>query len=101
MGQFKSKAFDVDKIDALNDEMADLMDQSKEIQDVLGRSYDVPEDIDEEELMGELDALEEMMGEEELDEEVPSYLRDEALPATGEGARVTVATEPAQKSAAQ
>ena len=46
--QFKSKAFDVDKIDALNDEMADLMDQSKEIQDVLG-SYDVPEDIDEEE----------------------------------------------------
>ena len=110
--QFKSKAFDVDKIDALNDEMADLMDQSKEIQDVLGRSYDVPEDIDEEELMGELDALEEMMGEEELDEEVPSYLRDEALPdapdgtqealpATGEGARVTVATEPAQKSAAQ
>ena len=49
--QFKSKAFDVDKIDALNDEMADLMDQSKEIQDVLGRSYDVPEDIDEEELM--------------------------------------------------
>ena len=62
--------------------------------------------------MGELDALEEMFGEEELDEEVPSYLRDEALPdapdgtqealpATGEGARVTVATEPAQKSAAQ
>ena len=111
--QFNSKAFDVDKLDALNDEMADLMDQSREIQDVLGRSYDVPEDIDEEELMGELDALEEIMGEEERsDEEVPSYLRDEALPdapdgtqealpATGEGARVTVATEPAQKSAAQ
>jgi len=110
--QFKSKAFDVDKIDALNDEMADLMDQSKEIQDVLGRSYDVPEDIDEEELMGELDALEEMLGEEELDEEVPSYLRDEALPdapdgtqealpAAGEAAPVAAVAEPAQKSAAQ
>ena len=110
--QFNSKAFDVDKLDALNDEMADLMDQSREIQDVLGRSYDVPEDIDEEELMGELDALEEMMGEEELDEEVPSYLRDEALPdapdgtqealpAAGEDAPVAAAAEPAQKSAAQ
>ena len=78
--QFKTKAFDVDKIDALNDEMADLMDQANEIQEVLGRNYNVPDDIDEDELLGELDALEDLMAEEETGEEVPSYLRDEALP---------------------
>ncbi|KAE9451267.1 hypothetical protein C3L33_16842, partial [Rhododendron williamsianum] len=32
------------------------------IQESLGRSYSVPDDIDEEELMGELDALEADMG---------------------------------------
>ena len=75
--QFKTKAFDIDKIDALNDEMADLMDQSAEIQETLGRNYNVPDDIDEEELMDELDALEDLMLEEEAvgAGEVPSYLR--------------------------
>lgn len=36
----------------LQDEMMDLMDVSNEIQETLGRSYNVPDDIDEEELMG-------------------------------------------------
>ena len=85
--QFKTKAFDIDKIDALNDEMADLMDQSAEIQETLGRNYNVPDDIDEEELMGELDALEDLMAEEEAGEEVPSYLQDEALPDAPDGGR--------------
>ena len=36
----------------MQDEMTDLMDVSNEIQETLGRSYNVPDDIDEEELMG-------------------------------------------------
>lgn len=32
--------------------MTDLMDVSNEIQETLGRSYGVPDDVDEEELMG-------------------------------------------------
>ena len=36
----------------MQDDMMDLMDYSSEIQDSLGRSYGVPEDIDEEDLMG-------------------------------------------------
>jgi len=32
--------------------MLDLVDMSNEIQETLGRSYSVPEDIDEEDLMG-------------------------------------------------
>ena len=77
--QFKTKAFDIDAIDRMNDEMADLMAQSEEIQETLGRSYNVPDDIDEDELLGELDALEADMALEEAGEEVPSYLQDEAL----------------------
>ncbi|KAK8609445.1 hypothetical protein V6N13_061893 [Hibiscus sabdariffa] len=57
----------------LQDEMMDLMDVSNEIQETLGRSYNVPDDIDEEELMGELDALEADMGSEA--DGVPSYLQ--------------------------
>lgn len=36
----------------MQDEMMDLMDVSHEIQETLGRSYSVPDDIDEDELMG-------------------------------------------------
>lgn len=36
----------------MQDEMMDLVDVSSEIQESLGRSYNVPDDIDEDELMG-------------------------------------------------
>ncbi|GLT57026.1 hypothetical protein SLA2020_300300 [Shorea laevis] len=69
------KTVKIQDIDNLQDEMMDLMDVSNEIQETLGRSYNVPDDIDEEELMGELDALEEDMGKEA--DGVPSYLQPE------------------------
>lgn len=56
---------DVDKIERMQDEMQELMEVGNEIQESLGRSYDVPEDVDEEELDAELEALAmegEMMG---------------------------------------
>lgn len=48
---------DIDKIEKMQDEMADLMEMGNEIQESLGRSYDVPEDVDEAELDAELEAL--------------------------------------------
>ena len=48
---------DVDKLERMQDEMADLMEQGNEIQEAMGRSYDVPEEVDEAELDAELDAL--------------------------------------------
>lgn len=36
----------------LQDEMMDLMDVSSEIQETLGRSYSVPDGLDEDDLMG-------------------------------------------------
>ncbi|KAJ6892640.1 vacuolar protein sorting-associated protein 60.1-like [Populus alba x Populus x berolinensis] len=67
------KTVKIQDIDNLQDEMMDLMDVSNEIQETLGRSYNVPDDIDEEELMGELDALEADMGMETESDGVPSY----------------------------
>ncbi|PVF99501.1 hypothetical protein CPB86DRAFT_806304 [Serendipita vermifera] len=61
---------DIDKIDAIHDEMADLLEAANEIQETMGRSYAVPDEIDEDELQAELDALS------DLDESEPSYLQE-------------------------
>ncbi len=65
----------VDKIDKMQDEMADLLDASNELQEALGRNYNIPDDVSESELDAELEAL---GGEAdlELEGEVPSYLQD-------------------------
>ena len=67
---------DVDKVEQVQDDMEDLLDQSGALQETLSRSYGVPEDIDEAELEAELEALDEEPG--ELEMEVPSYLQQAA-----------------------
>ncbi|KAF8165487.1 vacuolar protein sorting-associated protein 60 [Crassisporium funariophilum] len=62
---------DIDKIENIHYDMEDLLEQANEIQESLGRSYAVPDEIDEAELEAELDALEL-----EVEEEGPSYLAD-------------------------
>jgi charged multivesicular body protein 5 len=70
---------DIDKIERMQDEMADLMDIGNDIQESISRSYEVPEDVDEAELDAELEALgEEVDFGAELGEEMPSYLKDTA-----------------------
>jgi len=79
----KAKEFNIDKIDKLQDEMMDLMDRQKEIQESLGQSYDVP-DVDEDELMDELNALDYELATETTaadKEGVPSYLQETPEPA--------------------
>ncbi|EGS22445.1 uncharacterized protein CTHT_0019800 [Thermochaetoides thermophila DSM 1495] len=75
---------DIDKIERLQDEMADLLDVGNEIQESLARSYAIPEDVDEAELDAELEALgQEMEYERELglsagpEGSLPSFLQDE------------------------
>ena len=73
----------IDKIEKMQDEMADLMEVGNEIQESLGRAYDVPEDVDEAELDAELEALgEEADFEREMgggvgEMDVPGFMRDE------------------------
>ncbi len=59
----------------LQDDLADMLEDANEVQEVLGRAYGVP-DIDEDELEAELDALGDDIA---LDEDT-SYL-DEAISA--------------------
>jgi len=79
---------DIDKIERLQDEMADLLDVGNEIQESLARSYEVPDDVDETELDAELEAL----GQEvEFEMEaggstaVPSFMQDEVPEFIDEG----------------
>ncbi|KAL2214572.1 hypothetical protein CC79DRAFT_151479 [Sarocladium strictum] len=72
---------DIDKIEKLQDEMADLMDVGNEIQESMSRGYDIPDEVSESELDAELEAL----GlEQELEMEaggsVPGFLQDEVVP---------------------
>ncbi|KZO93164.1 hypothetical protein CALVIDRAFT_503140 [Calocera viscosa TUFC12733] len=63
---------DIDKIDAMHDELSDLLEQANEIQETMGRSYGVPDELDEADLEAELDAL----SQEVEEEATPSYLLD-------------------------
>ena len=98
--QFKSKELNINNIDKLSDEMADLMGMSNEIQDALGQNYSIPDDINEDELMGELDSLEfEMAAEKEAaPNATPSYLLDDMPEApVGAAAEETKAAVPAMR----
>lgn len=71
---------DIDKIEQIQDEMADLMEMGNEISESMGRAYDIPDDVDEAELDAELEALgEDMMFEQQTESAggVPSFLQDE------------------------
>nr|CAH7756146.1 unnamed protein product [Callosobruchus chinensis] len=73
MNQMKKefKKINIDDIEDVQDELADMMEQADEVQEALGRTYNTPE-IDEDELEAELDALGEEIG---LDDD-QSYLDD-------------------------
>ncbi len=54
--------------------MEDLMLDTDEMNEILGRSYGVPENIDEEDLAAELNALDDELASEAVEEE-PEYLK--------------------------
>lgn len=94
--QFKSKELDINAIDKLTDDMADLMYYNNEIQEAMGRNYAVPDDLDEEELLGELDSLEtELAMEKETatPDALPSYMLEPDLPAAPSGVMPAHPTE--------
>mmetsp|Transcript_43201 Transcript_43201/g.49032 ORF Transcript_43201/g.49032 Transcript_43201/m.49032 type:complete len:220 (+) Transcript_43201:116-775(+) len=79
------KQLNVSDVDDLADEMAELMDDFNEINEVLGQNFATPDYIDEADLDAELELLEdELEKEEELNSE-PSYLQSNQLPDTPSG----------------
>mmetsp|Transcript_21766 Transcript_21766/g.36001 ORF Transcript_21766/g.36001 Transcript_21766/m.36001 type:complete len:220 (+) Transcript_21766:119-778(+) len=67
------KKIDINELEDLHDDMADLLMDASEINDVMGRSYGLPDEVDEADLENELAALEDEMDEEET--ESASYLQ--------------------------
>jgi len=65
------KNINIDQIEDLQDDMADMLEQADEVQEALGRSYNTPE-LDEDDLQAELDAL----GDEMLLDEDSTFLDD-------------------------
>lgn len=65
------KHVNIEEIEDIHDDMADMLEQSDEIQQVMGNAYGVP-DLDEDELAAELDALGDEIG---IDDDA-SYLDD-------------------------
>ncbi|KAG4076592.1 hypothetical protein HA402_001879 [Bradysia odoriphaga] len=65
------KKINIDQIEDIQDDMADMMEQADEVQEAMGRSYNMPE-IDDDELAAELDAL----GDEIALDDDASYLDD-------------------------
>lgn len=65
------KNINIDQIEDIQDDMADMLEQADEVQDALGRTYGMPE-IDDDELNAELDAL----GDEIALDDDSSYLDD-------------------------
>ncbi|KAJ3722579.1 Snf7 family [Lentinula raphanica] len=61
----------IDKIEDMHDEMEEMLERANEIQESLGRSYAVPDELDEEDLEAELEALQF-----DEEEEGAAYLAD-------------------------
>ena len=68
------KNMDMDDMEDIFDDMADMMADMEEVNEVMGRNYNV--EMDENELLGELDELDEELAAEQLDEGLgmPSYV---------------------------
>lgn len=87
------KEIKIDDIEDLHDDMSDMLEDADEINEVMGRAYGVPEELDENDLMDELGALEDELQQEES-EELPSYLLNAASANKTSSAAVT---SPAEK----
>ncbi|CCI50623.1 unnamed protein product [Albugo candida] len=86
------KIINIDEIDSIHDDMVEMLEDMDEIQNSLGRSYGIGNDIDESELEAELTNLEDEWEEEKLQDEtrqpIPSYLQPNSKVTATEGSSV-------------
>mmetsp|Transcript_43931 Transcript_43931/g.64549 ORF Transcript_43931/g.64549 Transcript_43931/m.64549 type:complete len:221 (-) Transcript_43931:502-1164(-) len=75
------KQLNIDQVEDITDDLADMMEDMNEVNDTLARSYGMPNEVDEADLEAELDMLGDEL-EEEGEMETPSYLQDTPLPPT-------------------
>lgn len=75
---------DIDAVEDLADDMAELMEDFNEINEALGRNFATPDDIDEADLDAELEMLEDELEDEIADtaDSTPAYLQASQMPDT-------------------
>lgn len=81
------KAMDIDAIEDLQEDISDMLLDVDGIQDVMGQSYAMEDDLDEDELMAELDELEDELDMES--QQVPDYLLNAASASKVEASEVS------------
>jgi len=82
------KEIKIDDVEDLHDDMTDLLEDADEINEVMGRAYGVPDELNEDDLMDELGALEDELAQEES-EELPAYLLNAASASKANSAQVS------------
>jgi len=86
------KKININDVENLQDDMEDLLEDSNEMQEILGRSYGVPDDVGDEDLEAELDMLADMdMDPSLLGEDLPDTGDSLLVGPTPDGALVTPA----------
>jgi len=86
MGELKKTMkndLNIDEVEDITEDMAELMDDFNEINDALGRNFATPDYIDEADLDAELEMLEDELEEEtfETEDATPAYLQSNSMPA--------------------
>ncbi|KAL3918631.1 MAG: hypothetical protein SGARI_007414 [Bacillariaceae sp.] len=73
---------DIDAVEDLADDMAEMMEDFNDINEALGRNFATPDDLSETDLEAELEMLEDELEADELEEDAtPAYLQAIGLPA--------------------
>jgi charged multivesicular body protein 5 len=77
---------DIDAVEDLADDMAEMMEDFNEINEALGRNFATPDDLSETDLEAELEMLEDELEEEALEADAtPAYLQASQMPVTPTG----------------
>eukprot|EP00934_Nitzschia_sp_Nitz4_P006634 Nitzschia sp. Nitz4//scaffold46_size129759//88183//88839//NITZ4_003515-RA/size129759-processed-gene-0.145-mRNA-1//1//CDS//3329552637//6624//frame0 len=93
LSKIMKKDLDIDAVEDLTEDMAELMEDFNEINEAMGRNFATPEDLDEADLDAELEMLADELEEEEEAEATPAYLRADAMPSAPTGLPETAVDE--------
>ncbi|EAA20590.1 CTA1p, putative, partial [Plasmodium yoelii yoelii] len=70
------KKVNINKIEKLQDDLYDCMEDAKEIGEILSSTYDIPINLDEDEIDAELSLIEDNILDENVEENITNYLEN-------------------------
>ncbi|EUD69509.1 hypothetical protein C922_00372 [Plasmodium inui San Antonio 1] len=73
------KKVNIGKIEKLQDDLFDYMEEAKEIGEILSSSYDIPLELDENEIDAELSLIEDSILDEQVEDNLTDYLENDKV----------------------